>query len=75
MRDQHVPPSEDVKHIGQLPSPDEIAAKIESLTKRAAEAQRIVLECHLEIAKLLAIMTDHHGYKSKRFVAFATAQG
>jgi hypothetical protein len=75
MPHDYVLPPEGVQHLGQHPTPDEIAALIEAHVKRAAEAQRIVLECHLEIAKLLAILTDHHGYRSRRFVTFALAHG
>jgi hypothetical protein len=31
--------------------------------------------CQLEIAKLLLILTEYHGYRSKRFVNFALAHG
>jgi hypothetical protein len=75
MPHDHVLPPEDVQHLGQQPTPDEIGAQIEAHAKRAAEAQRTMLEAHVEIAKLLAILTDHHGYKSRRFVTFALAHG
>jgi hypothetical protein len=66
---------EDVQALGHLPSPDEIGHQIETLSRRAAEAQRTVLECQLEIAKLLALLTEKHGYKGRVYVAFAKAHG
>ena len=75
MSDHSFARAEDVQSLGQTPSPNQIGQQIKTLTRKAAEASRIALECHLEIAKLLQMMVDHHGYKSKRFVEFALANG
>lgn len=75
MSDHSFARAEDVQSLGQTPSPNQIGQQIKTLTRKAAEASQIALECHLEIAKLLQMMVDHHGYKSKRFVEFALANG
>ena len=58
-----------------LDSPDEIGQRIAVLMRRAAEASRITLECHIEAARLLASMQEQHGYKGKRFAEFALEHG
>jgi hypothetical protein len=73
MPDGAVP--EDVQQLGRLLSPDEIDQQIAALTQRAAEARRTVLECDMEVAKLLAVLNEQHGYKGRRFSDFATAYG
>ena len=67
----------DVQHLGrlgQLPTPDDIAAQIAMHAKRIAAAERSLLESHAEIAKLLLLMNEH-GYTGRQFVTFAKAHG
>jgi hypothetical protein len=66
---------QEVQQLGQPPTPEEIGEQIEMLARRAAEARRTVLQCDLEIAKLLALLTDQHDYKGRRFSNFALEHG
>jgi hypothetical protein len=65
--------TEDVQHPGQ--TPDEIGAQLAALMQRAAEAERIALQCHIEAARLLQTVQAQHGFKSRRYVEFALAHG
>ena len=48
---------------------------LRALMQRAAEAERIALQCHIEAARLLQTLQAQHGFKSRRYVEFALAQG
>jgi hypothetical protein len=58
-----------------LPGPNGIAGRIEFLKERERHGAKIALESRLEIAKLLVVMYDQHGYKGQRYEEFAKAHG
>jgi hypothetical protein len=43
--------------------------------RRAQDATRVALECHIEAAKLLLQIAEDHGYKNKGFTEFGLAHG
>jgi hypothetical protein len=73
--DHSIPFTQDVQHLGQRLSPDEIGQELDALALQEAEATRIALECRLKRAKLLLQVVEQHGYKGKQFVEFARKHG
>jgi hypothetical protein len=71
--DQAIPVAENVQRLGL--TPNEIGQKLAAAMRRKAEATRIVLECDIEAANLLAQMQKQHGYRNKRFTEFALKHG
>jgi hypothetical protein len=61
--------SDDVQDLGQ------IGQRIDELSRTAADATRIALECHIEMARLALSVQAQHGLKGKRYVEFMMEHG
>ena len=66
MSDHSIPLVEDVQYAGHVRSPDEIGAQIKALMLRAADAERVALQCRIEAARLLLHVQEQHGFKGAR---------
>jgi hypothetical protein len=64
---ERVQPSDSIKGRNEI-------AVLAPWLARAKYGAKIALEAWCEIAKLLVIMHDVHGYQGKRYVAFAKAR-
>lgn len=71
MPDHSIAVPEGAQGPGQ-PTLDEIGQQLAAVMQCAAEAPRVLLECHFEAVKLLRSIQEQHGYRSKRYTEFAS---
>lgn len=58
-----------------FPGPNEIGSRIEDLKIEARVASRDALKKWMDIARLLVVLYDRHGYRGERYKKFAKAHG